>query len=102
MNSLIKREKHFILLLLTTTRKQQLALVKTVTTPQLQSLVQIIYNVVLGNRFLPEKAKKKLQRYKTVIRRFITKGISQARRRALLLKYLNQFILLLKPVIKDL
>ena len=74
MNSLIKSEKHFILLLLTTNRKQQqIALIRTITKSQLQTLVQIVYNIVYGYRTLPENDKKKLQRFKLVIRKFIAK-----------------------------
>ena len=68
MNSLIKKEKHFIILLLRTNRKQQTALIKTITKSQLQAVVQIVYNVIHGFRSLPEKIKKNLQRLKTVIR----------------------------------
>ena len=64
MNSLIKSERHFILLLLTTKRKQQIALVRTITKSQLQALVQIVYNIVHGYRSLPENDKKKLRRFK--------------------------------------
>lgn len=100
MNSLIKSEKHFILLLLTTNRKQQIALIRTITKSQLQALVQIVYNIVYGYRTLPENDKKKLQRFKLVIRKFIAKRISTPKRTALFLKHLNQYILLIKPIIK--
>ena len=74
MNSLIKNEKYFILLLLTTIRKQQIALVRSITKSQLQVLVQIVYNIIHGFRSLPD----------------------------ILLKHLKQFILILKPIIKEL
>lgn len=84
-----KKEKYFILLLLTTTRRQQVALVKSITKLQLQVFVQIVYNVIYGHRSLPEIDKKKLPRYKTVIRTFITKRVSTKRKKELLTKYLN-------------
>ena len=102
MSTLIKKEKHFILLLLSTNRKQQTALVKTITKSQLQAIVQIVYNVIHGFRSLPENNKKKLQRFKSVIRKFISKGYSLKKRSALLLKYLKQFILIIEPIIKEL
>ena len=63
MNSLIKSERHFIILLLTAKRKQQIALVRTITKSQLQALVQIVYNIFHGYRSLPENDKKKLRRF---------------------------------------
>lgn len=102
MSMFVKKEKYFILLLLSTTRKQQLALVKSITDRQIQVLVQIVYNVIHGIRSLPEDDKKKLQRYKTSIRHFITKSVTTKKRKELLTKYLKYFILILKPVIKEL
>lgn len=102
MNSLIKNEKYFILFLLTTNRKQQKALLRTITKSQLQALVQIVYNIIHGFRSLPENDKKKLQRFRSVIRKFVSKRLSISKRTALLLKHLNQFILILKLITKDL
>lgn len=102
MNSLIKNEKYFILLLLTTIRKQQIALVRRITKSQLQVLVQIVYNIIHGFRSLPENDKKKLKRFKSVIRKFITRRLSITQRTDILLKHLKQFILILKPIIKEL
>ena len=102
MSILVKKEKAFILLLFSTTRNQQLALVKTMSKSQLQAIVQIVYNVIHGNRSLSTENKKKLQRHKTTIRQFISKSVTTKQRRELLTKYLNYFILILKPVIKEL
>ena len=60
MNSLIKNEKYFILFLLTTNRKQQQALVRSITKSQLKALVQIVYNIIHGFLSLPENDKKEL------------------------------------------
>lgn len=102
MNSLIKNEKYFILLLLTTIRKQQIALVRSITKSQLQVLVQIVYNIIHGFRSFPENDKKKLKRFKSVIRKFITRRLSFTQRTDILLKHLKQFILIFKPIIKEL
>lgn len=102
MNPWIKNEKYFILLLLTTNRKQQKALLQSITKAQMQVLVQIVYNIIHGFRSIPEIDKKKLKRIKSVIRKFVSKRLSTSKRTALLLKHLNQFILILKPIIKDL
>lgn len=102
MNPLIKNEKYFILLLLTTNRKQQKALLQSITKAQMQVLVQIVYNIIHGFRSIPEIDKKKLKRIKSVIRKFVSKRLSTSKRTALLLKHLNQFILIFKPIIKDL
>lgn len=104
MNSLIRKEKYFMILLLSTERKQQLALVKSITKRQLQAIVQIVYNITHDFRKLPENDKKKLRvhRYKSVIRHFIAKRVSSKKRISLLAKHLKHFILVLKPILKDL
>lgn len=102
MNNLLKKETPFLRLLLATTYQQQKAMIKTITPSQMKVIVQIAYNVLQGNRELAEKDKKKLQRNKLVIRRFIAKGLAREKRAKLLLKYLNSILLLIKAIKKDL
>ena len=59
MNPLIKKEKDFLRLLVTTTDKQKKVLLQTIEKSQLRAIVQIVYNLMIGYRTLPEKDKKK-------------------------------------------
>ena len=95
MNPLIKKEKDFLRLLVTTTDKQKKVLLQTIEKSQLRAIVQIVYNLMIGYRTLPEKDKKKKKRLakrKNVIRQFVSQGISLKTRKALLLKY-HKYIL---------
>ena len=102
MNNLLRKETPFLRLLLTTTYQQQKAMIKTITPSQMKAVAQIAYNVLQGNRELAEKDKKKLQRDKLIIRRFIAKGLAREKTAKLLLKYLNSFLLLIKVIKKEL
>lgn len=92
MNPLIKKEKDFLRLLVTTTDKQKKVLLQTIEKSQLRAIVQIVYNLMIGYRTLPEKDKKRLAKRKNVIRQFVSQGISLKTRKALLLKY-HKYIL---------
>lgn len=87
MNKLIKKEKDFLRLLIITTNKQKKALIQAIEMSQLRAIVQIVYNLMVGNRSLPKKDKKWLAKRKSIIRQFVSKGISFKRRKELLLKY---------------
>ena len=102
MNVLLKQEMSFIKLLLTTSKQQKEALVKTITKPQLQAIVQIVYNVLHGVRMLSEKDKKYVQRFRHIIRRFTAKRVSKRQRIRYLLTHLNYFLTLVKTVEKEL
>ena len=92
MNQLIKQEKYYLCLLVSTTMKQQKALLQSIEKSQLRAIVQIVYNVMVGNRPLQQKDKKRLAKRKTVIRQFVSQGLSFRKRKELLLKYFK-FIL---------
>ena len=102
MNGLIRKEASFLRLLLVTTTKQQKALIKTITASQMNALVQIVYNVLQGNRTISSDLKKKLKRNKRSIRRFIGKGLTLRNRVKLLLKHFKSILLLVKVVEKEL
>ena len=87
MNPLIKKERYFLILLVSTTVKQKKALLRAIEKSQLRAIVQIVYNLMTGYRALPENERKRLARRKTVIRQFVSQGISLKKRKELLLKY---------------
>ncbi len=101
MSALINRQAYFLRLLLTTSIKQRLDLIKKYSqSSQMKAIVQIVYNVLVGNRILPSKDINKMKKHKVAIRRFVSKGLSLEKRKRLLVKYFKCIVLLLK-VIKD-
>ena len=98
MSRLIQKERDFLRLLLTTSSKQQVALIKTIQPMQMKAVVQVVYNVLIGNRELSSTNKNKLNRYRLVIRRFVGKGLAHERRKKLLLKYFDSISLMLKVI----
>lgn len=102
MNNLLKAQIHFLRLLMSTSSVQQKALIKSVLPAQMKALVQIVYNVLVGNRTLSDMNKKKLKAHKTVIRRFVSRELSFQKRKEILLKYFKHISILVNKVIKEL
>lgn len=92
MSQLIKKEKDFLRLLLNTSIKQKKVLLRAIDKSQLNAIVQIVYNLMLGYHPLADKDKKQLAKHKTVIRQFISKSISLKKRKELLLKYFKYIL----------
>lgn len=102
MNRLVKKEIKFLRLLISTSSLQQRALIKTIQPSQMQAIVQIAYNVLIGNRVLSAENKKKLKTHKVIIRRFVSKELPFEKRKEILLKYFNYILLLIKVIEKEL
>lgn len=97
MSEKVKKEKHFLKFLLNTDEKQQKSLIQTITKSQMNVIIEIIYNALAGNLTISKQDKTALQRYKTVINKLLSKGLSRVKRKKLILKHLKQIILLIKP-----
>lgn len=97
MSNKLSQEKHFLKFLLNTNEKQQKLLIKHITKSQMDAIVEIVFNALNGNLPLSTDNKKKLKRYRHVIRQLVSKGLSRSRRKKILIKYIKQSILLLKP-----
>ena len=101
MNYLLKSQLNFLRLLMSTSSTQQKAMIQTISLAQMRALVQIVYNVLVGNRRLSDANKKKLNVYKTVIRRFVDRELSFKKRKEILLKYFRQISILVNTVVKE-
>ena len=64
--------------------------------------MQIVYNVLMGNRELNQSDKTSLKKHKTVIRHFVSQSLSDKERKRLLVKYSSHFIKILNVVRKEL
>lgn len=100
MRAKILKEAYFVGLLLRADKKQRRALLQTISTRQLDALVEIVYNILHGYGTLTEKDKKHLRRYQSVIRNFVNRRMSHSRRKQLLQKYYNIFFRLIKVIQK--
>jgi hypothetical protein len=101
MNQLLKKEGHFLRFFVHASRAQQIGLCKIMDKSQMNVLVQIIYNILMGNRTLPKADKLKVQRHKAAIRKFVSKGLSLKQRKKLLIQKLLYINILLRSVRKE-
>ena len=99
MSTLVKNQRHFLRLLVSIKPLQRKAILQTLSDQQVQAVIQIIYNILEGNCSLPEKDKKKLKRYKAIIRQLVFKGMRMKQRKRLLVKYHFVIAALLKPIL---
>ena len=67
MSMSVKTHQAFLQALATSTRKQALALIKTMSSPQLNAICEILINIQYGNAPVNDAVKKKLQRKKNII-----------------------------------
>lgn len=98
MRSKLLKEAYFVGLLLNADKKQRHALLQTISTRQLEAVIEIIFNILHGYGSLPDKDKKRIRRYQAVIRSFVNRRTPNARRKQMLQKYFNIFYPMLKVV----
>ena len=79
--------------------QQRRAILKTLSPSQHTAILEAIYNVLKGTCDLSDKDKKKLFRYKTIIRKLVSKTTTRATQRRLLIKYQHLLPVLLKTAI---
>lgn len=100
MDKHIKEDGFYIGLLLSADKKQRTRLLQIITTRQLRTLVEIIYNVLHGYLLPKEKYMSYLKRHRTCIRQIVKKKISRRKRIHLISKHIG-IILKLLEVIKQ-
>jgi len=99
MSGLLERQGAFIRFLYDCPPRQRKSLIQYITDEQLRALSQIALNVLQGNVPITESYKKKLKRYKDVIRSLASRQISKARKRKTLLKHHSVVPLFIKPAL---
>lgn len=94
--------KHLPLLqfLVHSTDEQRKVLIKKLTTEQMKVILEAIYNVLFGTCPIGEKDKKKLSAHKAVIRRMISKDLTQKQQQRLLTNHRDLLPLLIFPVVE--
>ena len=98
MRPKLLKEVYFVGLLLYADKKQRSALLQTISTRQLEAVIEIIFNILHGYGRLPDKDKKRLRRYQAVIRKFVGRRTPNARRKRILQKYFKVFYPMIKVI----
>ena len=86
----------FVQFLMKATQQQQLCILKTLSKPQLQCILEIIFNVMQGVVSLTEHDKAQLKRRKRFIRVVIATRVTLNQRRKRLLQIKNILTVFLK------
>ena len=95
MNNLIFLNSDFLRLFIKTQDAQRRALIKSITDQQMRALVQIVYNILIGNRSLTRNMVSRLSAFKGMFRKFVNPDIANDKRKLMLYKYRNQILQML-------
>ena len=100
MSQRMKTQAAFLLFLFESRKRQQKAILQTITPAQTDVIAEICLNIYQG--ILPGQRSyiKELQPYKSVIRLLSSREIGLVQKKNLLLKHLKLITLILKPVVK--
>ena len=96
--SALQRNKHFLMLLLKTTEKQALNLLKTSSPQQIQLVCEIALNTLHG-QFLKSR---KLSLFKALVRSLANKGIPMIRKKNIISRKTKYILAWLKVIEKSL
>ena len=99
MSKQVLANVHFLSLLISCEEDQKIALLKTMNDKQFQLLVECFLNVLCGVFPLSQSDKKKLMRYKNIIRKITDRETTRIQRKKLLLKYRNIISIIVKPIL---
>lgn len=95
----IAQQTAFLKLLHMCPARQRKALIQYVTDEQLEVLFQIAFNILQRNVPMNDVHKKKMKRYRVVIRSLCNLRVSKARKRQSLLRFDSLIPYLIKPVL---
>ena len=102
MNMSVKTHQAFLQVLATSTRKQALALIKTMNNPQLNSICKILINIQYGNITVNDAVKKKLQKKKNIIQELTSKITGAKLRKTLIEKEVGLIVYIVKLILPQL
>ena len=102
MSMSVKTHQPFLQVLATSTRKQALALIKTMSKPQLNTICEILINIQYGNVSVSDTVKKKLQRKKNIIWELTSKSIGTKLRKTLIEKEVGLIVYVVKLILPQL
>ena len=104
MSQTIKKVNQFLLLLLSvsTSRNQAIALLETASPPQVLALSEIAYNIICGELPLETKTKSFIKRHKKVLERLAKKTLGEKTKYGLVRQHpqlLWKILHLIKPLL---
>ena len=102
MSMLVKTQQPFLQVLATGTRKQALALIKTMSNQQLNGICEILINIRYGNVLMNDTVKKKLQRKKNIIQELTSKSTGPKLRKTLIEKEVGLIVYIVKWILPQL
>ena len=102
MSMLVKTQQAFLQVLGTSTRKQALALIKTMTNQQLNAVCEILINIQYGNVSVNDAVIKKLQRKKNIIWELTSKSTGAKLRKTLIGKEIGLIVYVVKLILPQL
>lgn len=97
MGDKLEKEKYFLQYFIHSDIHQQKQLIKNITKSQMDVIIEVIYNALMGNLTISEGDKNTVKRYRKIIRRLVSKGLTRRQRQLILLKYLKYIVLLIRP-----
>ena len=102
MSMSVKTHQAFLQVFATSTRKQALALIKTMNNPHLNAICEILINIQYGNVPVNDAVKKKLQRKKNIIWELTSKSIGTKLRKTLIAKEVGLIVYVVKLILPQL
>ena len=86
MNREVKSQLPFIRFLKTSSKVQRNYLIESSTREQLQAIIDILYNILIGNCSIGINIKNKISKYKSIMRQNVDKKLSRKKRKVLFKK----------------
>ena len=102
MSMSVKKQQAFLQVLVTSTRKQVLALIKTMNNQQLNAICEILINIRYGNVPVNDAVKKKLQRKKNIIWELTSKSTGTKLSKTLIEKEVGLIVYIVKLILPQL
>ena len=99
---LVKTHQPFLQVLATSIRKQALALIKTMSKPQLNAICEILINIQYRNVPVSDAVKRKLQRKKNIIQELTSKSTGPKFRKTLIEKEVVLIVYVVKLILSHL
>ena len=99
MNREVRAHLDFIKYLKVATKRQSRFLIDNITSDQLRALRDIIYNILLGNCSVKASTKKKLIKYKSIMRRIVERSVSRKKAKDLFKKLIPILSLILSEAL---
>ena len=98
MSACLRKNWHFIQLLVTTNVSQRLVLFKTSTDDQLSAICEIVLNTLQGNLYIPPDKVKNLKKHKNILRSLSSATLSKRKKRKILITNSKVIVELLSTV----